>query len=191
VAALAEWALILSALDPRRMTDIGLLAIIPPVAFVLIGVLSASFILTLRLGLGTVVVVVHLAVLAFMLYGAPAYVEDLPRFATAWLHLGFSDAIARTGELFAIRDARFDWPAFFVTAAFFDSAMGVDDFLPLLAWVPPLTMILYVGPLYLIMRSATSDRRLIWLSVWLFYRSTGSARTTSPPRATTSCCTCR
>jgi hypothetical protein len=128
-----------------------------------------SFVLCLRLRLGTPLVLGHLVALAFMLYGAPAYVEELPRFATAWLHLGFSDAIARTGELFAIRDARFDWPAFFTTAAFFDSAMGVEDFLPLLEWVPPLTMVLYIGPLYLIIRNATSDPRLIWLSIWIFY----------------------
>jgi hypothetical protein len=151
------------------MTDIGLISIIPPPAFLFVGLLSVSFVLCLRLRLGTPLVLGHLVALAFMLYGAPAYVEELPRFATAWLHLGFSDAIARTGELFAIRDARFDWPAFFTTAAFFDSAMGVEDFLPLLEWVPPLTMVLYIGPLYLIIRNAAADRRLIWLSIWIFY----------------------
>jgi hypothetical protein len=169
VISLVGWVAVLTSLDPRRMNDLGLISVIPVQAFLSIVLLSVSFVLALRMQPQiTPVLMIHVAALAVMLYGAPAFFEDLPRFATAWLHLGFSEAIARTGELYPLRDARFDWPAFFAMAAFLSSATGFE-LLPVLQWFPPVVMILYLGPLYLIMRTASSDGRLVWLAVWIFY----------------------
>jgi hypothetical protein len=170
VISLVGWVTVLSNIDPRRMDDRGLISVIPSPAFLFIVLLSASFVLALRVRPQiTPVLLIHLAALVVMLYGAPAFFEDMPRFATAWLHLGFSEAIARTGELYPLRDARFDWPAFFTLAAFLGSATGSDNLLLVLQWFPPVVMLVYLGPLYLIMRSVSSDRRLIWLPVWLYY----------------------
>ncbi len=152
------------------MDDRGLISVMPPYAFVFIGLLAASFFVALRMRPPpSAVLVVHVVALAVMLYGAPAFLEDMPRFPTAWLHVGFSDAIARTGELFPLDDARFDWPAFFTLAALFSTATGFEDLLPILSWIPPVIMLLYLAPLYLIMRSATSDPRHMWLAIWMFY----------------------
>ena len=170
LGSLAGWVAVLSAADARQIDDLGLISVVPPTAFAFVAVLSLAFVVALRMRPQMpLVLVICVAALAFMLYGASAYFEEMPRFATAWLHVGFTDAIARTGELFPFRDARFDWPAFFTAAAFISSVTGVQDLLPFVAWVPPLMMLLYLGPLYLIMRSATSDGRLVWLAIWLFY----------------------
>lgn len=170
LVSLVGWVVVLSGLDARRMDDLGLISVVPPPAFLFIVLLSASFFLALRMRPQiTPVLVIQVAALAVMLFGAPSFFEELPRFATAWLHVGFSDAIARTGDLYPLRDARFDWPAFFIMSAFLGQATGIDNLLLVLRWIPPLLMLLYLGPLYLIMRSSTTDGRHVWLAIWLFY----------------------
>lgn len=167
--AVVGWVAVVSPLDFRQMTDVGLVSILPPAAYALLTVLAAAFAAALRMRpLSEPLLALQLAALVFMLYGAPALFEEMPRFVTAWLHVGFADAIAETGQLFAFRDARFDWPTFFVGSAFVADAAGMDNLLPILAWVPVVQVILYLVPLYLIYRSATGDLRLVWLGLWIF-----------------------
>jgi hypothetical protein len=167
--AVAGWVAVVSALDFRQITDVGIVSILPPAAYALLAVLATAFVVALRMRpLSQPLLVLQLTALVFMLYGAPALFEEMPRFVTAWLHVGFADAIAETGRLFPFRDARFDWPTFFVLSAFMADAVGMDNLLPILAWVPVVQVILYLAPLYLIYRSATGDLRLIWLGLWIF-----------------------
>ena len=167
--SLAGWIYVLTRLDARDIDDRGLISIVPPAAFAFLALLSLSFALALRVRpLLWPVLAIHLVALVFMLYGAPAYFEEMPRFVTAWLHAGFSEAIARTGELYPLRDARFDWPGFFVLSALFGSAAKLDSLLPVLPWIPPIQTLLYLPPLALIFRSASDDRRLMWLGLWIF-----------------------
>ena len=52
------------------------------------------------------------------LQALPAVVEEQPRFATAWQHLGFLEYLDRTGGSAPALDARWSWPGFFAAAAF-------------------------------------------------------------------------
>lgn len=166
---LVGWIWTVRDLDPRAITDIGLISIMPVTAYGLVGVLALSFVLALRMGrLSEPLLLAHVLGLIFMLYGATTLFEELPRFVTAWLHVGFVESIARTGELHPLRDARFDWPAFFVLFAFLQNVARMDSLLPIIAWVPVVLMALYLPPLYLIYRSATADLRLVWLGLWIF-----------------------
>lgn len=168
VSALAIWVVLMTRLDVRAVDDLGVISIVPPPAFACVGLLTAAFVLSLRLRpLSGTLLAVQIVALVIMLYGAPAFFEEAPRFVTAWLHVGFTDAIARTGELFPLRDARFDWPAFFVLSAFVSSVSGLNP-LGVLAWVPAAQTLLYLPPMYLILRSGTSDARMIWLGIWFF-----------------------
>ena len=167
--SMAGWVAILNGLDARDIDDRGLISVVPPMAFACLALLSLSFAFALRVRpLLAPVIIVHIVALVVMLYGAPAFFEEMPRFVTAWLHVGFSDAIARTGELYPFRDARFDWPGFFVLGAFLSSTANIDSLLVILPWIPPILTLLYLGPLYLIVRSVTADVRLVWLSLWFF-----------------------
>lgn len=169
LVALAAWVAIVRQLDFRAIDDTGLISVIPPAAYACIALLAVSFVLALRTRpLLTPVLSLLTAALIVMLYGAPAFFEEMPRFVTGWLHVGFSDAIAETGELYPLRDARFDWPGFFILGAFLGSAANLDSMLGILQFIPPAQMLLYLGPLYLIVRSGTSDGRLVWLSLWFF-----------------------
>lgn len=167
--AVAGWVGILLPIDERRITDVGIVSVIPPAAYAFVLLLASAFIIALRVRpIPQLLLAAQVAALVFMLYGAPALIEDLPRFVTGWLHVGFTDAIARTGELFPNRDARFDWPAFFVLWAFLANVTGAESLLPILPWAPVAQGILYLLPLYLIARSASGDLRLVWLTLWIF-----------------------
>ncbi len=168
-SALIGWIVVMRSIDERTITDIGLSSVIPATAYLFIGLLATGFVASLRMRpVPQLLLAAQLMALVAMLYGAPAMIEDLPRFVTAWLHVGFTDAIARTGELFPFRDARFDWPGFFVLSAFFSNLTGADSLVPILAWVPVVQVSLYLVPLYLIARSATADVRLVWLTLWVY-----------------------
>ena len=169
VGSVVGWTAVISRIDQRLITDIGLTSVVPPAAYGFVGLLAVSFVAGLRLRpVPQWLLAAQVVALIFMLYGAPALFQEMPRFVTAWLHAGFIDAIARTGELFPNRDARFDWPGFFVLFAFLSNLSGADDLLPMLPWVPVIQATLYLVPLYLIYRSVTGDLRLVWLGMWMF-----------------------
>lgn len=135
-------------------------------AVVLINVAFASAVVRAR---PSAVVLVSLTViLILMLYGVTSIIEELPRGTVTWLHAGFADVIERTGTL-PNTDARFDWPGFFVLAAFVTAAAGLDHPIQLAAWAPAVLNVLYMPFLFLIFRAVTDDRRLIWTAVWVFF----------------------
>jgi len=104
----------------------------------------------------------HLTALVVVLHGLPGFVEPLPRFPTAWLHVGFADQIATNGELLPLLDARFSWPGFFAGAAFLMRTAGTDDLFWILRFAPIAINLLAVAAVYSLARSlGTSERRSI------------------------------
>ncbi len=88
--------------------------------------------------------------------------------ATTYVHVGISEYISRTGTVAPGLEARFDWPGFFVLAAFLGQACGLGSTLDLAGWAPVYFNILYLAPLALIARTVTRDPRLVFAAVWLF-----------------------
>jgi hypothetical protein len=169
VAAAAVWVVSLPAIDSSRISDRGLIDAIPGSYLAAAMILAAGFILALNLPrLPRVLLAVDVILLAFMLHGVTSIVQEVPRFATTYVHAGFAEAIMRTGDLFVNRDARFSWPVFFILAAFLTSIAGFDNPLALAGWIPIISNLLYLIPLSLILRAFTVDRRLVWLGLWVF-----------------------
>jgi hypothetical protein len=75
----------------------------------------------------------------------------------------------RTGSVNPKLDAYFNWPGFFILSAFVTRIVGDHDVLSLAAWAPVFFNLIYLGPLYMIFTSATTDKRLVWLGLWFFY----------------------
>ncbi|HEY4276758.1 MAG TPA: hypothetical protein VGM91_00990 [Conexibacter sp.] len=178
-ARLASWAvppscalvggIALARGDPDAVGDLGLISAIPLVVFACLGLLSASFVLVLRATpLRRSLLAAHVLVLLLLLHGAPSLLEQEPRFATAWLHAGFVDQIAQTGQTLPGLDARFNWPGFFAGAAVLLRGIGIDDPAQVLRWAPLLFVLLALAPVYLIASSFTRDARIPWLALWLF-----------------------
>ena len=119
IAALVIWGLGLTLIDVRRMNDLGLVSVMPPHVIIAIAILTASAGFRLRsTPVDGRVMAAHLLALVFVLYAFPPIVEQVARTAVTWAHLGFAEYIARTGTTAPTLEARFNWPGFFVSAAF-------------------------------------------------------------------------
>jgi hypothetical protein len=169
LAALAIGLLSLTTARESATGQYGLIQALPPLYFVSIGILAISFILAWRspqprfpeLIFGVISLVV-------LLQSAPGIIESEPRFATAWLHAGFTDFVAQTGRVLPGIDARFSWPSFFTGMAFLDRAGGLPNAIILLRWWPVFINLLYLAPLYLLAKLVLRDQKKAMLAIWLF-----------------------
>jgi hypothetical protein len=170
LSALVLWFLSLYSVNLQHMTDIGLLSVLPaPGIFALI-MLVVSFCITLNLKkLSGPILMLHLFILIFMLYGVTTLVEQQPRFSTVYQHAGFTEFIMRTGTVDPYLEAYFNWPGFFILSAFLTRIAGYHDILNYATWAPVYFNLFYLGPLYIIFTTATTDKRIIWLGLCFFY----------------------
>lgn len=170
LSALVLWMASLQSVDVGHMTDVGLIAALPPQSFIALTILTASFCVTLYLRqAGTAVYLWHLALLIFMVYGVTALVEPVPRVADSWIHAGITDYIMRNGRSDPLLDARFSWPGFFALSAFMTQVAGFKSPISFATWAPVGYNLLYLGPLVMLLRALTPDDRLVWLAAWIFY----------------------
>lgn len=155
--------------DQGRIGEWGLIQALPWLYFASVAALTVSFFVELRRdGLNIPALGLHLVGLVVLLYGAPGFLEAEPRFATAWLHAGFTEQILDNGVSRPGVDARFNWPGFFGAAAAVTGAGGLASPLPLLRWAPVVMVLLYLPPLYVIGRQLTGSVTATWLGLWLF-----------------------
>lgn len=169
VSAALLWVTSLASIDPGRISDLGLITALPGMSFIALALLVAGFVVALQgRPLRQPLLAVSVVLLILMVHGVTSAIQEVPRFATTYVHAGFGEATMRTGDLFVNRDARFSWPVFFVLGGFLTAIAGLDNPIQLTHWMPALTNLAYVVPLWLIFRAFTVDRRLIWLAVWIF-----------------------
>ncbi|WP_436736238.1 hypothetical protein [Streptomyces sp. BBFR102] len=159
-----------AALD--AMGGLGLVGVLPWPVFAGAALLVTAFAALLRasrpqpllLGLVLVATVVSL-------HALPAVVEEEPRFATAWQHLGFLEYLDRTGGSAPALDARWSWPGFFAAAAFVLRACGLTDpsqLAEVVRWWPLVVNLLALVPMALLARSVRAGWRARWCGVWFF-----------------------
>ncbi|SDY92630.1 hypothetical protein SAMN05444365_104173 [Micromonospora pattaloongensis] len=180
IAAVAAWSVPpvvlatgIQALTAARVTEIGplgLVSALPPRLYAALAALTVGFVVAVfrRGGAPRALLAAHVVVLVVLLFGAAPIIEPLPRLLPGWLHVGFADYIARTGETLPQLDARFSWPGFFALVAMATRAAGMPDAMPLLGWAPVAFNLLYVAAVFRLARATSSDVRTAWLAVWLF-----------------------
>lgn len=168
LAAIGLWLFSIPSVHAENMTSIGLVSVFPPSMLFALLLLAISFCVALqrpRIG----IMVLHIGLLIFMLYGVTAMVEAMPRFDIVYRHAGYTEFIMRNHWADPNLDAYFNWPGFFSLTAFVTLIAGFHDVLAYAAWVPVLYNILYFGPMYMIFAKFTSNKQLIWLSLFFFY----------------------
>ncbi|MQS15209.1 glycosyltransferase [Streptomyces kaniharaensis] len=171
--ALALWLLALPRVQLSRMDDLGLLQALPPLYFAALAVLTCGFVVAVRdprtrqgwlaayvLGLIT------------LIHATPSILYPTLRYAWAWKHIAIVDAMLRhhgtvqgAGKL----DVYNQWPGFFELNGLFLRVTGLPSALGYASWYPVIANVLLMGPLLLLYRSLTKDRRLIWAGIWLYY----------------------
>lgn len=158
----------LSPVDPARIGAFGLIEVLPGAYWLGMGMLWVGFAVEVldarprQWLLGGYVVGLVMALTA-----VPALIHEHPRFPTAWMHVGFSDYITRTGEVDTTFDARFSWPGGFVLMAFLTEALGVGSARGLIRWAPTVVNLALIAPLFTTAGAVTTNVRARWLSVWL------------------------
>jgi hypothetical protein len=167
--AVVAWVVGLAVTDIGRMSDLGLISVLPPTVFVSIALLLGVGIAELRRTEPRFAVLgSSLVVLLVVLYAMPVLLEPVPRSAVTWVHDGFIEYIRRTGTVAPGLEARFDWPGFFILGALISQAAGLPDSTAIAAWAPVYLNLLYMLPLALLLRALTDDIRLVWASLFLF-----------------------
>lgn len=172
LTAAALWLVSLQNVDPRQMNDLGLASVLPPLFYLALGLLIASFLLNLRQPrVALVPMLLQTFVLVMLLYGTPMLVETTPRLHVTWRHAGFAEFIQRTGTINPYLESYFNWPGFFALAAFLSRAAGFENPIELAKWASVFFNLIYLAPLLLIWRVFSRNEKLIWMGVWLFYVS--------------------
>ncbi|MEV0369631.1 lipopolysaccharide biosynthesis protein [Streptomyces sp. NPDC050636] len=155
--------------DLDRMNGLGLVSVLPATTLAGVALLVTSFGCALWLSRPRrVLLTAVLLVTVVTLHALPAVLETEPRFATAWQHLGFLDHLGRTGSAVPDLDARWSWPGFFAAAQFVAEACGITDFTEVLRWWPLTLQLLFLAPLFLLLKAIRVSWRAKWCAAWLF-----------------------
>ncbi|WP_202869925.1 hypothetical protein [Kribbella caucasensis] len=157
-----------STLETPITSEVGLVAVLPPAYW--IGIVTLNVIFAVSLGRGRPnpwLPAVLLGCLVVALYGAASLATPVPRAEVAWRHIGIADTLLRNGQLDPGLDAYFNWPGFFALLAVLSSATGLPP-MQLALWAPVVNALLWLAALGLVVRTLTTDRRLVWLTLWLF-----------------------
>ncbi|WP_090947130.1 hypothetical protein [Nonomuraea jiangxiensis] len=159
----------LRGVNPANIDGLGLISALPVSAFVAILIMIVSFFVTVAQSTDRkFLLLFQIAAITFALHGAGALVSSEPRFPTAYIHAGFVEFIARTGESAINIDARMGWPGFFALFAFVTKAAGITDLTTILQWTPLLSNLLYLLPFVLILRQVVATTRARWFAALLF-----------------------
>jgi hypothetical protein len=178
------WADSLQGIDLRLMTGVGLVSVLPTQTYVAMALSIAGFMITLYQSRILVpLLLLQLATWIVMLHGINALVVAEPVFSVAWRHAGISDYIIRNRGLDANLDAYFSWPGFFGLSALITKIAALSSPVALIRWAPPFFNLLYLAPLVVIFKSATSDQRALWLGLWLFYTTNWISQDYFSPQA--------
>ncbi len=170
LAILGGWALSIRHIELGRMTDLGLVSVLPHATLALLFLLAVSFSVSLRRQpLRAAVPLIHVLALIVMLFGITSFIEPVPRFAAAWRFMGLVDYVSGHGSVTPPLDVFFNWPGFLALGSLIVRAAGWHSEMAMLAWGPIVFNLLFLAPLFVIFRWASDDPRVRWLGLWVFY----------------------
>lgn len=171
--AVALWMLALRGIDLRSMSDLGLLSVLGPTAFVALALLLVAIVANLRVPtVRTRHVLPYLATFIVLVHGTPAFLYGSLRYSWAWKHVGIVDFVLRTRTFdpeVAQLAVYHQWPGFFSAAATLTDVVGADNALTMATWAPVFFNLVTCLVLVLLLDSLTADRRIVWLAATIFF----------------------
>ncbi|WP_220196248.1 hypothetical protein [Ktedonospora formicarum] len=171
LGSFALWYSSLNAVATQisHMNGLGLVSIMPPELIGALVIMMVSFCITLqKVRYYTPLLLLHFGLIIIMLYGVTTLVEQAPRFSVVYTHAGYTEYIIRTGSVNPHLSAYFNWPGFFILSAFVTQLAGYQTILSYAAWAPVFNNVITLAALYFLFTTFTTNRRVIWLALWLF-----------------------
>ncbi len=169
IGAFLFWLRSLQGISLQQMNDLGLVSVFSPFTLLALVAMMIGFCMCLqRPRLQPLILLLHLCLLIFMLYGVTTLIEEAPRFSVLYRHAGYTEYIMRTGTVDPGLDAYFNWTGFFILSAFVTRVMGYPNILSFAVWAPVFFNVIYLAPLHLLFSTFTTSKRLVWLALWFF-----------------------
>jgi len=116
-----------------------------------------SWLLTSSLGLCLVI-----------LYGTTSLVEDAPRLAWTYKHIGVTRYILEQGSVDPAIDIFHRWPGAFAFGAYLSNLLGIEDPTAFAAWAQLFFAVLLAVLVYSCARSLSTNVRAAWIAAMLF-----------------------
>ena len=168
------WAITWPKIDPRGLTDYGIIAILPWQFWLALTAVALGFALSLHQRLAaSVLPYLNLLGLVVMLHATPPLVYGSLRYSWAWKHIGIVDFIQRHGTVDTVAPflaAYHNWPGLFYVSAKVANALGMTpvEIADSVRFAPVVLTSLFVLALVPIYRRLTDDPRLVVAAIWLF-----------------------
>jgi hypothetical protein len=168
VAAAGCWLAAVPLSGTGGVGDYGLLSAVHPAFFVAVALCVLGFVLEVGRGAhrGWLLLAYLLLLLLILHATVPLLVQE-PEYAWTYKHIGVIELFRSRGRVLNPTDIYQAWPALFAGVAQLVALSGAST-LKITAWAPLYFDAANCLPLFAIVRTLTGDRRLPWLTVFLF-----------------------
>lgn len=166
--AAACWIVGLLQANIADIGDYGLLQAMHPLFFIGAVLCVAGFVIEIGLGARRGwLLVAHLALMLLIMHATVPILIHEPEYAWTYKHIGVIQLFRTTGRIVDPNDIYQAWPTFFAAVAQLCTLSGAKS-ISVAAWGPLFFDAANCLPLYAIVRTLSSDRRLPWLTVFVF-----------------------
>ncbi len=173
-AAISAWLFSLTQIDQSKLTELGLVAIVPWSFWLALIAAVLGFATSLHLSKKFQwLAVVQLVAVIALIHGTPALIYESLRYPWAWKHLGIIDYIYRHHAIDPADPslaAYHNWPALFISAAWIMEHFHLDllHLARLANYAPPILELSYVATLAFVYRRLSNDWRLVCAACFIF-----------------------
>ncbi len=162
------WLWSLTRSDVSGVDDYGLLWQVHPAFFAAIALCVLRFVVELaRRHPRGMILTGHTVLLVLIMHATVPLLIAEPEYAWTYKHVGVVELFLSHGQITNPDDLYQQWPTFFAVVAQLVAASGVGS-LPIAAWAPAFFDLVFCLPIIAIARTLSADRRVPYLTVFIF-----------------------
>lgn len=169
-AALALWVIGLQMTDLDEMDAWGLLSALPVIWYLALALAAGVCVYAMvrRGPLHQPLATAGIGLVLLILYATTSILEDAPRLAWTYKHIGVTRYILEQGTLDPSIDIYQRWPGGFAFGAYLADLLGFADPTEFAAWAQLFFAAVLAILVYAIARTLSTDLRAAWIAVILF-----------------------